>query len=377
MEFRTEKEIYTEAINDAVNRGLIQVDNETLQAILGGTYTANQYALDLATHSYLNSKTENKARDIYNDINILTATGEALDAFGKLVNVPRVEAKPAMVDITLSIPTAGESDITVPSGTRVLIDEVVPDHDMYVVSEDIVISSGTTSADGVAVCIDNGFRNVVPNNTVRGVNGFNTVTASNTEDGVNGSDVESDDSYRQRIMKWSAGLVRGSRELIEDYLKHYNGVDDYNLVPHYNGVGTLLIVCDTIESLLSTISNDVYTDCMNITDFPPVCVLPESTTLSSLTVSISIGENQSNLTEDEFVLLVSQQVRVFIKGGTRRNGSNYHGMGIGDDFVPSKLIEYLFNEFPELTDIVPSSLSTVSVDDDNLFGLDELTVVVV
>ena len=377
MEFRTEKEIYAEAINDAVTRGLIHVDQETLQAILNGTYTANQYSLDLATHSFVLSKTEDKVRDLYNDINLVTATGMSLDNMGELVNVHRGEAKPAMVGITLSIPVATDSDITVPGGTRVLIDEVVPDSDMYVVREDIVISSGTTSANGVAVCIDNGFRNVVPVGTVRGVNGFSTVSATNTKEGVNGCDVEDDDNYRQRLMNWSAVLARGSRGLIEDYLKHYDGVDDYNLVPHYDGVGTLLIVCDTIESLLSTISSDVYADCMNITDFPPVCVLPESTTLASLTVSISIGENQSNLSEVEFVQLVTQQVKVFIKGGTQRNGGTYHGMGIGDDFVPSKLIEYLFNEFPELSNIVPSSLSTVSVDEDSLFGLDELSVVVV
>jgi len=255
------------------------------------------------------------------------------------------------------------------------LDDIYSDVE-YVTRDEIILAQGTSIVSGYAVSLDERYLPSLPRGMVRGLQGFSTISCTNEDDGTHGRDIEDDDTFRDRIILANR-LAVGTRETIETYLDSYTGLDDYKLVPLYDGVGTLLIVCDTVESLLPTIRDDVYHNCMGITDLPPECILPQSTTLNSLTVSITIGPTGTgNLTLEEFISLVSQQVRIFVDGGTRRKGGSYKGLGIGEDFVPSMLIKYLFGEFPELVDVVPSSLDVVSVDDDSKFILENLEVVV-
>ena len=48
MIFKTEKEIYEDMIQHAVENGLITVEEEELDRILEGSSTENQYLLDLS-----------------------------------------------------------------------------------------------------------------------------------------------------------------------------------------------------------------------------------------------------------------------------------------------------------------------------------------
>ena len=364
-------------IEKGESNGLLVASEETIAQVKNGEATSNQYVRDLATHAYPLSQLWKICNEIYENINVSTATGEALDTLGQFLDVVRVPSSPAYVDFTVSVSAASLTDIVIPAGTRLLIEEVVPVGD-YFTMESITLPAGVTSVTGRAESIDHSYGFIIPAGGVTGLEGFPELSVTNTGDGTHGRNIEEDDDYRQRVMNWVPIHELGTRACLTDFLDHYEGLDSYRLIPMYDGVGTLMIVCDTLEGLLDTIRDDVYRECMVVTDFPPVCVLPEETTLASLTLSITLGSGGSgNLTEEEFVQLVSQQVRVFVEGGVRRNGGNVTGLGIGDDFVPSQLIKYLFSVFPELENVVPSSLEIVTVVDNSKFVLESLEVVVV
>ena len=198
----------------------------------------------------------------------------------------------------------------------------------------------------------------------------------NPNGGTGGRNIEEDSEYRERIRSWSSGLNIGTRQCIDNYLGMYDGLDSYRLVPLYDGVGTLKIVCDTLPTLLDSISSDVYENCMLVTDYPPLCVLPESTTLSTLELTVSKGDGVTGYTDDELKQLVVAQVETFVNGGVKRDSTRMSGLGIGDDFIPSQLVQYLLGEFPELVNIVPDSMEVITVPDTNHFNIEQTEVVI-
>lgn len=379
MDYRTERDIVLEMIEKANKDGPIRTNEDIIINVKEGKQTENQYVQDFSVHAMPLADLEQKNYDNYTNSNVATARGQALDNFGDLVHVARYNAQPLVVEVRLDAGVVLSSAVTVPAGTVVLLQDVYDDvpYDFRTV-EDVTVNAGMQTASVFAESSILGYRGSLPAGAVVGLQGFANLSATNVSESSEGRDVEEDEEYRLRLRDcWSQVLIRGSREMIEDYLSRYEGIDSYNLIPRFDGVGTLKIVCDTTASLLPRISEDVYNECMLLTDNPPVCVLPEQTNLASLTLNITFGDAGSgSLTEDEFKQLVAEQVKVFVQGGIRRNGDSYKGLRIGEDFVPSQLIQYLFDEFPELINIVPSSLSVVSVADNHKFGITSVTVVI-
>jgi hypothetical protein len=201
-------------------------------------------------------------------------------------------------------------------------------------------------------------------------------TVTNPAGGTGGRNIEEDGEYRERVRSWSSALNIGTRACIDNYLGMYDGLDSYRLVPRYDGVGTLKIVCDTLPTLLEQISSDVYENCMLVTDYPPLCVLPESTTLSTLELTVSKGDGVTGYTDDELKQLVVAQVETFVNGGVKRDSTRVRGLGIGDDFIPSQLVQYLLGEFPELVNIVPDSMEVITVPDTNHFNIEQTEVAI-
>jgi hypothetical protein len=70
------------------------------------------------------------------------------------------------------------------------------------------------------------------------------------------------------------------------------------------------------------------------------------------------------------------QVETFVNGGVKRDSTRMSGLGIGDDFIPSQLVQYLLGEFPELVNIVPDSMEVITVPDTNHFNIEQTEVVI-
>lgn len=378
MDYRNEQDILIEMVQKAMDNGLLRTSEDLITNIRNGVQTENQYILDLSTHAYILSQLEEKNYENYQNIDITTAEGEALDNLGRLVNVHRNPAQPLVVEVTVGTGVALSENVTVPIGTKVLLQGVYDDvaYD-FTTNEDLIIPAGSTEGKVYANSSILGYYGSLPIGAVVGLQGFPDLSATNTDATTGGKNIEEDDAYRERIRRWSTQNNRGTREIIETYLDNYIGLNGYNLVPRFEGIGTLKIVCDTVESRLDDISNDVFENCMYYTDIAPVCVLPDDAVLSSLTVSVSLKDGELRLTFDELKQLVESHIRIYVDGGVTRKGTVTRGMSIGEDFVPAQVIAFLVDEIDELNNVIFDTMQTILVDSASKFKIQAVTVEII
>lgn len=366
MEFRTEEEILEEMLSKGQERNLLSMDENIIDKILEGENTENQYVLDLSTHAYTSSSLEDKAEEIYLGCSVDTATGEQLDRIGEKFGVFRSPATASIVDVDVSMITTSENPYYLPMGTKLELDPVTSSNTIvtYTLMDDYTIPAGVESMTVKARSDDLGSTTQLPAYSVIGLEGIADVTATNYVQSSGGRDIEEDDDYRQRIKNWSAKTVRGSRAQLEDYLLHLDNLKDYRLLPLWDGVGTLKIICDCLPSELETIREGVQENCMLFTDDPCVCVLVEEQQLESISLTCWLGSYAPNgMTLDELSQLITGQVRVFVEGGTSRSGSTVKGIGIGGEFDPSRLIAFLHNEIPEVNNIKSNLVDVIQVEE--------------
>lgn len=126
------------------------------------------------------------------------ATGEKLDALGEFYNTPRIPAQKAKTTLRFTLSSAQTNNITIPAGTR-----VTPDGQIYfATTKALVIPAGETFGDIQAEAAEGG----------EGYNGFVSgqiktivdplpyiASVENIDISSGGSDIEGDDSYRERI----------------------------------------------------------------------------------------------------------------------------------------------------------------------------------
>lgn len=374
---RTETEILLSMLDKANEMNFFTTDEDTKQQIREGQITENQYIIDLSAHAHVLAELERELYDIYTSIDLNTATGEALDRLGRLVNVARYPAMAARVLLSVDVLFPSGDPVFIPAGTEVLFaDAGLRDEGLYFTVEDVTIPVGSQTVSVVAECSELGFRREVRDGVVTGLAGFSALSVTNSARGTSGRNIEEDDSYRERIRGWASSGVVGTRQCITDYLYQYPGLDGFNLVPLYDGVGSLKVVCDTLEENLPQLASDLYENCMSVCDAPPLCVLPLEEVLSSLVLTVTKNASVSSpLSDEELRGAVLGQVYVFVDGGTNRAGQSRAGLVIGEDFNPSQLVSYLLGEFPEVANIVSSESGVISVPSDAVFHVDSVEVV--
>lgn len=364
MQFETENERLIKMVQYAGEQGLFSVTDELINNLINGVKTENQYILDLATHSHAVQPLITDLQEIYENIDINTATGEGLDKLGRLVDVTRYPAQAPRVKVTVEIALENDAVIHIPPNTEVIVDGQDPAlYGTYVTEDDVIIPPGVITKSFIAVGNELGVRPALPVNSVTGVAGYSFISCTNDEEGTSGRNIEEDDDYRQRIRQANAIHGVGTRPCIEDYLNHYDGLDSYCLIPLYDGVGTLKVVCDTFEDELQYIKDGLIENCMIETDYEPECVLPESVALQSLTLTIKRNPNNtSELTDDELIQAVLGQLYTYVSGGNTRDGIPRQGLSVGEALYPSQLVSYLISSFPECRNIIISLTNIVTVE---------------
>ena len=375
MESRSEQDILIELVNVAQERGLNISKDDIIEELETGSLTHNQYVLFLSLYAYLGSQFEGLIKENGDNIDLDTATGEGLDNLGKLLGIERIVAKPAILDLLVELPIASQENITIPIGTRVLFEEIYVNNREFIIEQEYTINAGVTSVTIQAQSIDHVYQEKVPENVVTGLEGFNDFIVSNPSPSTHGSNIEEDGAFRKRIRNAFKIHKTGTRPCIEDYLSNLQYLDDYRLIPCYNGVGTLKIICDTEESMLPMISEGVHDNCMNETDIPPLCELPSNTVMNSLTLTIHRADTISSLSNTELSQILTQQTRVFVEGGLKRDNSAHSGLGIAENFSPSELITFLMEQFMEIDNIRVSQQTIFPVETNKKLKINEITVV--
>lgn len=141
---------------------------------------------------------------LLNDINytgkqnlLKYAIGEALDNIAALTETERLPASAAMTTIKITLSEERDNEVIVPSGTRIATADGV----YFALSEAVIVTAGTTTATGDAVCtetgdVGNGYLPGEINQIVDPVAYVASMT--NTTQSEGGSDKEDDDSLRER-----------------------------------------------------------------------------------------------------------------------------------------------------------------------------------
>lgn len=361
MEFKTEREILLNAIAKADELGLLGDTDDIVERVANGENTENQYVLDLSTHAYILSDFINQLEAVYESCDIATARGEQLDTLGRLVNVNRLPGIPSMMVLELSLALPSTSDLIIPAGTRVLIDELQVDpYITYTTDAQVKITAGSTEATVTCTSDYNGLQRKVPAESVYGLEGFPTVTVYNREESTSGRSIENDDDYRTRILLWNVKNQVGTESAFQAYLGEVQGLDDYKLIPRPDErIGYLDVVCDCNESRLPEIQSGLQENCMLFTDDPCYCVGP-SRVFVDISLSARITREPIQHMVSEIIALIRHEVEVFIDGGTTRNGSVIQGRRIGETFTPSLLVMHLHNLFPELISIEVSDYNMIN-----------------
>lgn len=375
MIFKTEDEIFQDMIRHANEIDLLGVEEEELQKILSGEKTENQYLLDFATHSYINAQLESKAEDIYHALDLNTAQGEDLDRIGRWFGMSRAQAQYAQVYAEVDMEINEEDTVTIPAGTPLIVDMmIVPEGDEYVTVEDLEITQGTTLASVLCENTRMGLTRPLGEGSVRGFEGFDWIRMTNSNPGTTGRDIESDDSFRQRILEWPTSNLRGSKTILDDYLSKREGVDGYKLVPRWNGPGTLKIVIDCLPELVDTIQQEVHEVCMDYKDDLPLMELPGSKVIELLSFQVNLADLPIGMTKNELKQIITNHVYCWVNGGSTRNNVVLGGMSIGEDFVPSQLLTSMVETFPEILNIQCNIREIVKVPDNQKLDVEEILV---
>ena len=154
---------------------------------------------------------QNIISDFMNKQNLLRyATGNFLDHIAVDRNVYRLEPKKATVYIRFTLNNALNSHTTIPSGTRVTNGNI-----FFATNTEVQIPAGNLYGDTLATCLSEGF---IGNGFVAGqinklVDVITNVTAKNITTSGGGSDLEDDDSFRNRIRLQPESFTTAGSEL--------------------------------------------------------------------------------------------------------------------------------------------------------------------
>lgn len=304
------------------------------------------------------------------------AEGTALDSLGELFGLYRNEGTRSFTYIEFRRDTNYGEDIEIPAGTLITckekpgieyqtIEDVVLESD-----EDSVIVGAMSLLPGSAYRVGPGELNQLEENIPGIDSAFNTTASSG------GKDPESDEAFRQRILRWPFILQKGTLAAYEDVLNSLPGLTSYQIFPRWDGPGTVKVVVnppypeiinDVEESLrrsAATIDEDLY-----VVGVEPVSRVVEC----RVTISAYMTAAQKKNIERE----IEKAAKIYFDGGVRVSGSYWEGLGIGESIVPFKLAKFVSDEVPEVDDveiIYPTRIVKIQEHQKFIFGSIKVTI---
>lgn len=290
--------------------------------------------------------------DSGNQVLLRYARGEALDAIGELLGVPRLTARYAKCTLKFTISSAQAVDVIVPKGTR-----ATPDGNVYFsTDEPLIILAGNTEGEVGATAVDSGSEHngIVENRIIYIVDYVPYLaTVSNTSETFGGAEEESDDNYRERIRLVpesfsTAGCIdsyiywaKSASADVGDVIV-YSPVNDTTLTDEERqaGAGKVFVyilkadgtIPEADDDLLKTVLSVVSAkDKRPLTDF--VQVLPPNAVNYSISFSYYISE-ENILNAVDIQRAVNEAVNEYIE---------WQGGKIGRDINPDKLRNLVLN----------------------------------
>lgn len=230
-------------IDADVNAGLAPDDDNFIDTTAGTFYADIRTAIALELERLWDVATTDTVAAALVDY----SWGDYLDAHGDTLGVVRRDEVKAKGHVTFS----GEDGSLIGIGVEVSTTQVDPDDEptSYLTTESGTVASGTLT---LAVEADEaGAAGNVPSGAIELVmsapNGVTAVTNSQAITG--GSDLETDESYRDRIrLAWSAAQGAGSVADYERWSLALEGIGFVRVTPIWNGPGTVKVTVTDVQN---------------------------------------------------------------------------------------------------------------------------------
>lgn len=348
------QEIFMKKLEDGADYGLISHDQDFIEYVKNRDDISNWFVMDSSlnaeriaelfeflTQIYLSSKLEVTSKNS----NVITgAVGRDLDSIGKLLFCPRPEATKAGVQLTFTLGRELDSDASEPAGVRVSTKSGI----IFETVEELYFAAGSTQCTVQAYAVTPGTSGrVVANSIVKILERFENINVSmnvtNLEASAGGSDAYSDDEYRDLIKHWIEVHLKGHHYAYINYFARVDGVDGYNLIPNWDGSGTMKIVVDpgdtyTLNKIYDDINNIVTQETEAIVLMAPILKTVDVYAVCNVDID-ALNPYSSNEKSDIASKIISA-IKVFIGN-----------MKLGEDFIPHKLAVFLDKEISELKNI--------------------------
>ena len=365
---KTYEEIFESMLTDSLEQGLISHASEFESYIANREDISNYYVMDKSVIAQMFAQVYQDITSVYESAKVEYAEGSDLDDIGKIVGVARPPATHSEVrcEFTLTGSVEENENINLNPGVIISTSSDVE----YVTLEEISIPYGESSCSVLCRAVEAGFGSRILENTITKIvtDVPYSLTVVNPDASKGGENEYSDDEYRYFLLNWLKIQLKGSLEAFEYYFANVDGVDDYRLVPNWDGAGTLKIVVDPGDSsTLNRIYNELKESVCQIDDVP-VMFAPIDKYISitaKVNVDIDVLNPYSQNEKEEIRSRIISGIKVFIDGGRLTSGDWYSGLGLGEDFIPHKLAVFLDDEIPELKNI------TFTTPDDYVSILDE------
>ena len=347
--------IFTEMLTDAYIEGLLSNDEHFLDYVKNRDDIENNFVMLMSVYALKDSKQYKEMTNIYLANDIDYAVGVDLDILGSKCNTHRPQATKSSVTLEFSLrPNISplDYDYTIPKNTIVSTDDDI----RYATVDDCTIIRGEYNVQCGALAVMNGGASRVEQDTLTHCNDIDQALISVTN--INGSsgthETYNDDEYRELLRNWTYSHIKGTKESYEEFFANYNGLDDYRLIPRWDGPGTLKIIISPSNDWLK---NDLYTKLEDNTFLLLEDVLITGAIERPLDIDCTINVDIDNVVSystvdyDNIRELVKQALTVYVDGGYRRNGTYHNGLGIGQDFIPFKAGIFINEEIPQIMSI--------------------------
>lgn len=364
---KTFEEIFEPILEDAVEQGLISHAEDFPDLIANREDISNYYIMEESVIANLvASIIYPDLTSVYESGKVEYAEGVDLDDLGVERGIPRPLASYASAEVTFTRNGVAEEDITIDEGVIIATESGIA----YRTVEQIYIPLESESVTVQCLSVEPGSENKVLENTLTNIVSVITHDLSCTNESASsgGEDEYTDDEYRYLILNWIKIHLKGSNEAYENYFANFDGLDDYKLVPKWNGSGTMKIILDPGTPYLL---NKAYEEIQE-----SVCQADEDLFMTAPTlkpvdiyavVNVDIDQINpySDLEKSDIQSKVISSIKTYVDGGYLSSGEYYQGLRIGEDFIPHKLAVFLDKEILELKNI------TFNYPDDYIEVLDD------
>lgn len=373
--FEVYKTFLESAIGAGIEEGVINTDQNYLEMLINGENVDNFIIMLMSVHAAVLTELREEIDKVYDSFDVELAIDEDLDALGDLVGVSRLDGSKASVILTFALPLGAEETITVPEGIIVRTDTNI----RFVTDEPIIFDIGSKETDVLALAMVEGTNQNVEANSIRYIeselpDGLE-LTVNNNDASVGGSSMQDDDEFREIVKNSFVIHQRGSLGAYEQYFEDYDGLRSYNIVPLWDGPGTIKIVLEATENIeyhREKVEEELREDVL-VADEDLTVIGAEKQNIT-LDIIADVGIDSiypvSDLMKKQIASKIVDSVYTYVNGGTTSDGEVITGLGIGDDFIPFQLAVFVNENIYEVQSLrITYPDSVIVAKEDNVINI--------